>query len=152
LFDSLFTDPQGAHVRRIGYYSAGRFVIDPRCTRRRGVYFFVRHRPAGPLTVLRVGIAFGMGGLGGRFALHNRWLAGLFKPHDAAEQQARALMLKGLGDGVEVWAWLLDNKQLGLQIERLVREHLGAALRLDRAAKGSWMNLSMAAWRAKRAR
>jgi len=146
MFESLFVDDQDASVRRVGRFQGDRFVLAPWLGCRRGVYFFVL-REGDQARVLRIGSAFGSGGLRGRFDLHNRWLLGVFKPEVAEEQAARAFMLEGLSDRVEVWAWLLDDSQIGRSFERVFRRAMGASLRLDRAAQGSWMKMRVAAWR-----
>ena len=143
IFDLIDYDPA---FRIIGRFRCGQFELDPTLRAATGVYFFVA-RYSDRVEVLRIGIAFGKQGLLGRFRLHNRWLAGLFKPHDAAEQAAWRLMLEGLNPEVEVWGWLTTNHTLGRNFERLFRTRFSTSLRLDRAARGSWMNRAMADWR-----
>lgn len=84
-----------------------------------------------------MGIACGVGGIGSRFALHNRWLRGEFKPHDAREQAVRHFTLQGLGERAEVWAAAAPDRVVATRLEYLVRSYYGARLRVDLAVRDS---------------
>lgn len=128
-----------------GSFSGGQFVLSPDWSRRSGVYVWAKDGE--PRDVVRVGIACGAGGIGGRFALHNRWLRGEFKPADPREQAVRRFTLQGLGDRAEVWAAAIPDRTTAAQLESLVRAHYGPRLRVDLAVRDSWIKAKMEEWR-----
>lgn len=128
-----------------GEFHEGQFELSPDWKRRSGVYIWAKEGE--PRDVIRVGIACGAGGMGGRLALHNRWLRGDFKPADPREQAVRKFTLQGLGDHAEVWAASISDRDSAAELERLVRAYYGARLRVDLTVKGSWIKKQMHEWR-----
>jgi hypothetical protein len=131
---------------QIGEYRAGQFHIVHVWAKRKGVYAWARHTAAG-LSILRIGIACGAGGIGGRHGLHNRWLAGKFKPDDAREQAIRGFTLEGLMDDDLVLAIEVQNRSQAAELEAKLRQHYGDQLRLDLSVRTSWVAWRMRAWR-----
>lgn len=128
-----------------GEFSNGQFNLLPGWSRHSGVYIWAKDGE--PREVVRVGIACGTGGFGGRFALHNRWLRGDFKPENPREQAVRRFTLEGLGECAEIWAALVPDRTEAAQLERVVRAHYGARLRVDLSVRNSWIKLHMDHWR-----
>lgn len=128
-----------------GGFSDGQFTLLPGWSRRSGVYIWAKYSE--PRDVIRVGIACGVGGIGSRFALHNRWLRGEFKPHDPREQAVRRFTLQGLGERAEIWVAEVPDRSAANRLERLVRSHYGARLRVDLSVRDSWIKVQMNEWR-----
>lgn len=128
-----------------GGFSGGQFTLLPGWSRQSGVYIWAKDGE--PRDVIRVGIACGTGGIGGRFALHNRWLRGEFKPHDPREQAVRRFTLQGLGERAEIWAAATPDRNVAIRLERLVRSYYGARLRVDLSVRDSWIKVQMDEWR-----
>lgn len=128
-----------------GEFRLGQFHLQPEWRKRGGVYAWAH--PGEPRDVIRVGIACGASGIGGRFTLHNKWLRGEFKPNDAREKAVRYYTLEGLGDGTEVWCAEVPDRSNAAELERLVRLLYGPRLKVDLATKGSWIKAQMDKWR-----
>ena len=132
--------------RAAGRFSGGFFELHSELRGRQGVYVWVQ---AG--APLRVGVACGPDGFRSRYRLYNSWLDGRFKPHDAVEQQKRALFLTRLADGCAVWTIDTPHKPAALHLERTLRAGWGARLDLDLMASGSWAKAELKSWRDTRA-
>ncbi len=128
-----------------GEFKGGQFHLLPGWSRKSGVYLWAKEGE--PRDVIRVGIACGAGGLGGRFALHNRWLRGDFKADDPREQAVRRFTIEGLGDRAEVWAVVQRERPIAAELERLVRAYYGSRLRVDLSVPDSWIKGRMNDWR-----
>src|SRR3546814_4524386 len=99
----------------IGHYRNKQFAILPEWRPRKGLYVWA-HSEAGSLVPLRIGIACGVQGFGGRFNLHNQWLGGTFHADDEREQAVRALTIQGLGDEALVLAVEMVEWQLAVAV------------------------------------
>lgn len=128
-----------------GDFSEGQFRLLASWSRQSGVYIWAKDGE--PRDVVRVGIACGAGGIGGRFALHNRWLRGEFKPDDPREQAVRKFTLQGLGERAEIWAAAMPDRKPAAQLENLVRAYYGPRLRVDLSVRNSWIKEQMDDWR-----
>jgi hypothetical protein len=133
----------------VGAYQPERFELLASARNWRAVYLWV-HLVGRILVPRRVGIACGTGGLGARFTLHNRWLAGGFKPNDPREQEVRRLTLLGLGSRAEVWATRVATRDVAHARETRLRNLWADKLTLDLQVKASWIALQMSAWRSHR--
>lgn len=96
--------------------------------------------------VLRIGIACGPKGFARRYSSYNRWLAGRFKPDDAAEQEKARLFQTRLNDTCTIWARRVEDKASALAQESELRHRLGPVLELDLMTPG-WAKQQMTAWR-----
>ena len=141
-FDEVFP---GFH--KIGTFEAGQFSWTDAWRGRRGVYVWA-HRDSGSLTPRRVGIACGTSGVGGRHILHNRWLAGRFKPQDIREQAVRRFTLEGLGAYAELWAIEIPEREDAAAFERRFRAAYEPCLNVDLSVRSSWIKKRMNEWRA----
>jgi hypothetical protein len=131
----------------IGHYEAGQFCLANEDARDwRGIYVWARDG-GDKIIPLRVGLAWGKGGIAGRHRLHNRWLAGLFKPHDAREQAVRRFTMEGAGDGMVLLGYRTETKAEAREIEDRLRAQWGSQLILDLKAVGSWISQQMKIWR-----
>jgi hypothetical protein len=133
----------------VGAYQPERFELLACARNWRSVYLWVQLVDRS-LVPRRVGIACGRGGLGARFTLHNRWLAGGFKPNDPREQEVRRLTLLGLGSPAEVWATQVETRDVARALETRLRNQWGDRLALDLKVRASWIALQMSAWRSRR--
>lgn len=126
-----------------GTFRAGQFHLATDWTPHQVVYVWAAHDN---VDILRVGIACGEKGFGRRYASYNRWLAGRFKPDNAAEQEKARLFRSRLDDSCTVWARRAKNKASALIEEGELRRLFGPILDLDLMTPG-WAKLQMAAWR-----
>lgn len=136
---------QALGFQRAGAFTHGQFELEPEWRAREVLYAWIR-RSGGVDEVLRVGIACGPNGFGARYASYNRWLAGRFKPNDAAEQFKAGLFRQKLDGAVTVWAVPVASKPEALQAEAKLRELFGA-MELDLMTRG-WAKQEMVRWRA----
>ena len=95
----------------------------------------------------RIGLACSAGGIGARHTLHNRWLAGLFKPDDAREQAVRKFTLEGLGSSAEVYGLALPDRAAAKVVEADLRREHDRFLEIDLSVSNSWINGKMNDWR-----
>lgn len=128
-----------------GDFRDGQFRVLPAWLGQSGVYIWAKEGQ--PRDVIRVGIACGVGGIGSRFSLHNRWLRGAFKPDDAREQAVRKFTLEGLGERAEIWAAAEPDRKAATQLEAAVRAFYGIRLQVDLSVRGSWIKICMDDWR-----
>ena len=140
-FDEAFPD-----FKKIGSFESGQFSLLDAWRGKRGVYVWA-HRDGDNLMPRRVGIACGTSGIGGRHALHNRWLAGLFKPENLREQAVRRFTLEGLGANAELWAVEIPEREDASTFEKNFRAVYEPHLNVDLSVKSSWIKKRMIEWR-----
>lgn len=138
-FDQLHRE---AGLQIAGIYAGGKFHIEPAWRSKAAVYVWSVPEDTG-FRPVRVGKACGRDGLGGRHALHNRWLAGLFKPHDAREQVIAKLTRERLGSEAALFARSVADDLEGKRVERELVRRWAPLLDLDLTIPGSWAKRRM---------
>jgi hypothetical protein len=135
----------------IGHYEAGEFqLVNEESRAWKGIYVWARDG-GDKIIPLRVGLAWGKGGIAERHRLHNRWLAGLFKPHDAREQAVRRFTIEGAGGAMVLLGYRTETKAQAREIDDRLRALWGGQLNLDLKARGRWIAQQMRTWRSSRA-